>query len=283
MKKNILLIVFGLLAFSIYSQKSNLDKEAVINNQVEINKTEKSQKKEFVYKIKNPARLIHINLLNLNGTIEILTQSKKEIHLSVKKRYVSSKYDEGLKPLYGRNDNTEGTGFSILETEGTLTLENLDLRYLSEKPIVQVIIPENIPLKILLFRGQRGDLIMNDFSSDLEIKGNESHIKLNGLTGSLVLSSGGEIEVSFKRIESKHSISILSTENKDLNISIPSDSKVSLSLQSELGQILSDFEVIPSEEDTSWEWSTRLLGTINGGGAKLNAQSLMGNIIIKKN
>lgn len=283
MKKNILLATFVALTFTLYGQE--LDSALQFNNNENANthKVRQSEKKNFIYKIINGQTLKKIALLNANGSVEVLTHDKNEIHLSVEKRFRKSEYDSNLKPLYGRNDNTNGVGFSIVESGSIISIQNLDVRHLEKKPIIKVVIPINIPLKITLLKDQPGDLSINDFPSDLEITGNQSNINLSGLNSSLVLSSGGKIDVSYKRVEENKSISILSTENNDLVISMPSDSKVSLRLQSEMGQILTDFDVSSNENDDSWEWSQILLGTINGGGTSLSAQSVIGNIIIKKN
>lgn len=283
MKKNILFAVFAALTFALYGQESNIALHFNNNESGSSHRVRQSEKKNFIYKIIDRQGLKKIAVLNANGSVEVLTHDKNEIHLSVEKRFRKNQYDSNLKPLYGRNDNTDGIGFSIVESGSIISIQNLDIRHLEKKPIIKVVVPINIPLKITLLKDQPGDLSIIDFPSDLEITGNQSNINLNGLNSSLVLSSGGKIDVSYKSVEENKSISILSTENKDLLISMPSDSEVSLSLQSEMGQILTDFDVIPNENDDAWEWSKILLGTINGGGTTLNAQSVIGNIIIKKN
>lgn len=220
-----------------------------------------------------------INLEEITGTQLIMSVSDfKKVEIPEKAK--------GLKPIgsgilpdntnLGLNVETEGT---VLKLKGAIK-QSMDAEYTIKVPKgIAVMIDYHNPFTY-------GDIDVANFGSELEIKTLSDDINLKNVTGPLVLHSiSGNINVVFGTINQNAPISISSISG-DVDLTMPSDTKASLVMNTMQGQIFSDFDVKLSKEAEDGlsfiGGGKNLDGNINGGGVEINLKVISNNIYIRK-
>ncbi|MCX6564291.1 MAG: DUF4097 family beta strand repeat-containing protein [Candidatus Aminicenantes bacterium] len=120
-------------------------------------------------------------------------------------------------------------------------------------------------------------------------------IKLTNVSGSVVAeSTNGDIEVVLSRVAPGKPMSFV-TFNGAFDITLPADTKASLRIKSNMGEVFSDFDIalktppVDAEKTTNREGGKfrlnldrAVFGTINGGGPEFKFENFNGNIYLRK-
>jgi hypothetical protein len=150
-------------------------------------------------------------------------------------------------------------------------------------------VPRNTSLKLKSLDNGNVDIV--NINGEIEIENANGDITLENIAGSAVLSSVyGKISASFKAVNPKSPMMFTSFEG-DISVTFPGTINARLKMKSEKGQILSDFDIIPSKRQpvvTNVE-NTRIYsledwvtGSINSGGPEYVIKSYKGDIVLKK-
>ncbi len=138
-----------------------------------------------------------------------------------------------------------------------------------------------------------GNISVKDIKGELEINTVIGQVNLAKITGSVVASTvNGTIKAGFKGI-SPDAPMAFSTVNSPIDVTLPSNTKATLKMKTERGEIYSNFDMDVKEEQqkthkdykddyaetTLTKWTT---GKINGGGPELMFKSLHGDIHVRK-
>lgn len=136
-----------------------------------------------------------------------------------------------------------------------------------------------------------GNVEVFNIEGVIEVGNNNGNIILENIRGAAILSSAyGDITASFREVRPGAPMMFTSFEG-DIYLTLPATVNASLKMKSDKGEILSDFDILPSKrqpvvrqvENTAVysleDWTT---GSINKGGAEFVLQSYSGNITLKK-
>lgn len=121
-----------------------------------------------------------------------------------------------------------------------------------------------------------GDIRVENFKGDLKTSTSGGDIKLNGGSGSIqAKTSGGDIKLDYSGIN--EDIELI-TSGGDIDITVPSDFKASVKLNSAGGDVDCDFRA----ENIKTEGKRKLEADINGGGQIVMAKTSGGEINLNK-
>jgi len=138
-----------------------------------------------------------------------------------------------------------------------------------------------------------GDIVIQGVDGEHELNNVNGSIEARGVSGSVVASTtNGDVDVELVRPAEDKPMAF-SSLNGDVEIELPADTRVTLRLRSDRGDILTDFDVDlsrrPPKVETSRDGDTfrvevegEVYGTIGGGGAELTVKTYNGDIVIRQ-
>ncbi len=151
-------------------------------------------------------------------------------------------------------------------------------------------VPYNCSFKISTVMG---NISVKNVKGELEINTVNGKINLDKITGSAVASTvNGTIKVGFKEVTPDVPMAF-STINSHIDVTLPANTKATLKMKTDRGDIYTNFDIDVEEKkeksekegkedftETSWiKWTT---GEINGGGPEFVFKSLNGDIHVRK-
>ncbi|MFP2995486.1 DUF4097 family beta strand repeat-containing protein [Spongiivirga sp. MCCC 1A20706] len=250
MKKQTLLVLFTIVAFSINAQDFK-------------------QSLQGITKVK---------LMSTNDII-VKSHDKNEI-LIESNGHKRPEKAKGLKAIYaGGTDNT-GLGINVEKNGDVLEVTNLKNMH---GPKMVVYISESVAVHAEC--KTVGDLNISGFKSEIEVKATAGTIKILDVTGPVIAkASAGDITVEFSKVNQSSPISIYSSAG-DVDIKLPANTAANLDLRSTMGEIYTDFDLKFSNEkkDMKILSGRRHLKTeINNGGVGITLRSSVGDIYLRK-
>jgi hypothetical protein len=154
-------------------------------------------------------------------------------------------------------------------------------------------VPVNTSIKI---SGANLDVIqIENVSGEIEVESANGEIKLINVSGTVVAqTTNGDVTAILNRIAPNKPMSFV-TFNGDVDVTLPADTKATVRIKSNMGDVYSDFDVALKQTPAEMEKNPKkeggkfrisidrsIFGTINGGGAEFKFQNYNGNIYLRK-
>jgi DUF4097 and DUF4098 domain-containing protein YvlB len=239
--------------------------------------------------LSDPSRPALVKASLVNGGITVKAYDGKEVIVEARGRNrdgESARTDSNMKRII-----VSSTGLSVEE-------ENNEVRINTDsymRPIdLTISVPVHTSLKLSAVNS--GDIVVTGVDGELELNDVNGSLTLNNVSGSAVAHAlNGRLLATFSRVNQKPMA--FSSLNGDIDVTFPPDLKANLSLKSDRGEILTDFDVQiqtapvqPTVEDSrhngSGKYRVRIdktvHGTINGGGPEYQFTNFNGGIYIRK-
>jgi len=232
------------------------------------------------YKVSvGPSGKIMVN--NLYGEILIEGHSGSELIITVAGLKSAPERADGLRSLYGaRNDNT-GIGLSVTEENNAFEITGATRQ--AEDAKYKFLVPNNVSISFDCsspFADE--DIIIKDYSGEIEAKILNGGIEFENLTGPAVLYAiNGDVIGTFLTVNQENPISITSV-NGDVDVSLPSDTKADLKLSSVNGEIFTDMDIEFDEDEMPRIGGRKVKGKLNGGGVDIHLITINENIYLRK-
>lgn len=186
---------------------------------------------------------------------------------------------EGLKRI-----DLGGGGFTVEERDNVVTVgtghQNTD---------VEVLVPRSSLLKL---KTMSGEIVVEGIRGEVEANSMNGEVTMTGIQGTVVAHSlNGEIKVALDRVEPKPMS--FSTMNGDIDVTLPADTKATLKLRNDHGEVYSDFDLKvqskPLIEQGNREngkyrvkFERSMTAALNGGGPEISFRTLNGKIKIRQ-
>lgn len=209
--------------------------------------------------------------LNLEGKVEIVTVAAEGEF-------------QGLTGLKRANDIDEVGIFLDVDDDFERQVRTYYLLESGPARRFMIDILEDSNIKIDFDKQVTNELHISGKYQTLEINNLESPVNLRYLQGSLLVNSKSEVEASFSKIEEDSPISIVTTDDGNIFLYLPSDASIEVVARTISGNIYSDFDykVIEEKYGKSGLWRKELKGVVNGGKTKVFLQATSGDISIFK-
>lgn len=181
------------------------------------------------------------------------------------------------------------TGLSITEENNEMKISVESLRRTVDLTIQ---VPFNTSLKVSAFN--RGDVEVENISGEIEAKNHNGSIRLSNISGAAVANTfNGEVIVTFDKVTPDKPMSF-ATWNGDVDVTFPANLKANVMLQSQRGDVYSDYEISlmespkrPKRGERNEEGKLKIsfdhaiYGAINGGGPEYSFKNYNGDIFIR--
>jgi len=222
-------------------------------------------------------------IIRLNGgSLEVRGHNSDEIVVEAQGYEPPPEQARGLRPLYAGGPDNSGLGLNIEQDGRQVTLMSTrfqeDIDYL-------IYVPDQVFLQVTM--GPRNeDLELRDFRGEIEIKAHSDDVKLFNVSGPLVANSiSGDIEITFGEVNAQ-TPTVISVVSGDIDLSLPENTAANLHLKSVSGEVYTDFDIDlgkGSKQPGADPGMRRpIKGTINGGGASIELNTVSGNIYLRK-
>ena len=236
--------------------------------------------------LSDPSRPALVKASLVSGGITVKAYDGKEVVVEARARNRESAHsDSNMKRIL-----VSSTGLSVEE-------ENNEVRISTDsfaRPIdLTISVPVHTSLKLSAVNS--GDIVVTGVDGELDVNDVNGSVTLNNVSGSAIAHAlNGRVLVTFNRVNQKPMA--FSSLNGDIDVTFPADLKANLSLKSDRGEILSDFEVqvqasAPQQtvEDSRKDGGKYVVkidktvhAKINGGGPEYQFTNFNGSIYIRK-
>ncbi len=253
---------------------------------------ERGQPVVYRAKFNGPASERRLEVYLTRANLKIVPHNSDELVVEGDGLGPAPERAKGLQPLSGWGTDNTGVGLNAVVEGATIKLMKV-----SKKEADYVIkVPKNVSLKLeeMAF-WSHSHYEISDIEGEIEVKLKSGRLTIKNATGPVVASNtNGEMEVQFTRFGGPKPSAITSV-NGEVDVTLPADAKVNLKTKSIQGDIYTDFDVkINNGEKSDGKkddcncprigggGSTNTDGTINGGGVELRAETINGNVYIRK-
>ena len=221
------------------------------------------------------------------GGINIEEHSGTQLIITSDDNHKKPERANGLRSLYnsGASDNTD-IGLQVTEEGGIIYITGASKQ--AEDTDYYFKIPKGVNLKIDYSSPYaKDDIHIKNFSGEVEAKALHEGIKLENVTGPLVLNfTHGDIEIDFATINQNSPISITNIHGI-IDISLPSNTPAEVEMGAGFGEIFTNFDIKFSSPENKKGLAKvggkqAIKGTINGGGVKIHLKTFHDNIYLRK-
>jgi hypothetical protein len=218
-------------------------------------------------------------LLNVNGRITAEATDGPEVVVEAK-RSVKARSDEAAKELLAKLEIREEVGESTVRVESrpprTSGFNNASIEWV-------VKVPKGL---IVDFRTTNGGVSLNGLSGEIYAKTTNGGIKGTRLIvdkiEASVVNGGVEIELG-SPLDATDSVELTSV-NGGVTLALPAESKATITARAVNGgvRVSDELNADREEEPHEFERRRRFNGTLNGGGAKVNASTTNGGVRLSR-
>ena len=241
--------------------------------------------------LRDPSRpgLVKVNLMT--GGIVVKGYDGKEVVVEARLRGA----------IAGKKENKKSEGLKHIEiaTTGLTVEEENNVVSVNTGPMGRTVdltlqVPTATSLKLGCMND--GSIVVEKVEGEIEANNLNGPVTLTNVSGVVVAHSlNGEVLTQMEKVTPDKPMSF-STLNGDIDVTLPSDLKAKVKLETQNGEIYSDFEIglersprPPAVEDGRKEggkyrivFDKGVVGSINGGGPEIQFKTVNGNIRIRK-
>ncbi len=235
----------------------------------------------------DPTRPVNVRASLLNGGITVRTGDSKEVIVEAR---VRDEERSGRSRGSMKRIPMTSTGLSVEEENNQVRIGTDSVQRTIDLIIT---VPRQTSLK--LNTTNDGDIRVTGVEGEIDVNSTNGEVHLTGVSGSVVAHAlNGEIKVTMMRVDPKPMA--FSSLNGDIDVTFPADLKANISVRSDNGEVLSDFDIQlqaassqPIVEDSrgkGGKYKVKLdktvRGSINGGGPEIQFKNFNGDILIRK-
>jgi len=239
--------------------------------------------------LSDPSRPALIDVSLVHGSITVRGTNRKDVSVIA--------HPEADRP--SRRVDPDATGMRrIPQTAGYRISEEANrVKLSSDSPnrsvTFEIEVPARTNLKLSTVNG--GEILVENVEGELDISNVNGGITLNNVAGSVNAgTTNGSVRTTLTRVTAAKEMAFVSL-NGTVDVTLPPATKANLRLQSNNGDIYSDFDLQLSpaatptvEQGTSGNGRYRIrrnravVGTINGGGPEFELRTFNSNVYVRK-
>jgi DUF4097 and DUF4098 domain-containing protein YvlB len=241
-----------------------------------------------VVPLTDPARPVQLAARLLNGSITVKVHAAQNVVVEARLRA-----DEEPKSKGGpkRLVIPSSTGLSLEEENNQVSITAGEAQRVVD---LSILVPARTSVNLRTVND--GDILVSGVNGEINVNNVNGNVTLQDVSGYAVAHAlNGELKTNFKSIDPQKPMAF-SSLNGNIDVTFPADLKASISLQSEMGEVYSDFDVQfqpraaqPIVEDSRSKGGTfkvrvekTIRGTINGGGQEIQFKNFNGSIYIRR-
>ncbi len=238
------------------------------------------------------------------GSIKVKGYNGKEVIVTAKA--IDKKDNESMGKEYKgyldkhiKSDNkTDLTGLKKISSNGfELDIEEKDnhVEISSDHFNKRIDLEIKVPINFSLALGtvNNGDIYVSNVDGNHEISNVNGDIEMYAVSGSVVASTvNGKLVLEFDKVAPNTPMAFAGM-NKNIDLTLPADTKATLKMDSKMGEIYTDFDAEMVKSDPEVKKSTKsgvykvsvsqtVTAKLNGGGPEFKFKNFNGDIIVRK-
>ncbi len=242
----------------------------------------------------DPSRPAHVRAHLLSGSITVKAYDGKDVIVEAKARRED---DEDQEERPEREHGTlrriplSTTGLNVEAENNQVNISTSALRRAVDLTLT---VPVHTSLSLHTVNG--GNIVVTGVDGELDVNDVNGEVMLKNVSGSAVAHAlNGRVLATFSRVDPQKPMAF-SSLNGDIDLTLPADTKATLSMRTDNGEVYSDFDIqlqatTPQQtvEDGRGKGGKYVVkveknvkGTINGGGQEIQLKNFNGNIYIRK-
>jgi len=156
---------------------------------------------------------------------------------------------------------------------------------------LEIQVPKNFSLKLSCINN--GNVLVENVNGEMEVSNVNGSIDMINVSGSVVANTtNGHVKIIFDKITSDTNMAF-SSFNKNVDITLPSNTKATIKAKTDGGDIYTDFDMdidkrkpVVEKNNNGGSYKVRIeewtYGKINGGGPEIMLKSFNGDLYIRK-
>jgi hypothetical protein len=235
---------------------------------------------------RNSTRPRVVNVNTSQGSISVKVYAGKEVIVETRSKGSERRERERADGL--RRIDLPPRGLYVEEEDNVVQVRSTN----HDSGNVVITVPTDTSLHL---RSAHGDITVEGVHGEVEANTANGELRLTGISGTVVASSSnGEIKVVMDKVDPGKPLSF-SSNNGDVDVTLPADFKGNVKLRSLHGSVWSDFDVkLTAGQPVTTpqggadgkpfrvQFDRTIFGTINGGGTEASFNTLNGKILIRK-
>lgn len=240
--------------------------------------------------LSDPSRPAVVKANLVQGGITVKGYEGSEVIVEARRR--SRKGRSGGKKSAGlRRIEVLATGLSIEEENNEV---KIDTGHPNKTVDLDIQVPQQSSLKLGCVNS--GHITVEHVSGEIEVNNVNGRITVTDVSGAVVAHTvNGGVKVTFREVTPDKLMSF-STLNGDIEVAFPSDFRATVKMQSDRGEIYTDFDIeiearrrepiVEDSREGRGRYRVRtenaMYGNINGGGPEISFKTFNGSIYIRK-
>lgn len=228
-----------------------------------------------------------VDITNLTGVIKIVGHNGSDISVTASGLEDPPERAKGLKPISGGGVDNSGIGLNVTEVGNVISISGASKRSADADYVFKI--PNSLAVKVDYSSPfTSGDVQVEDFGGEFEMEALNDGVSLKNVTGPVYLDLiNGDIDIVFESLNQESPMS-LKTINGEVDVTFPASSKANLDLYSLHGDIYTDLDIDmekSKDQGSGMKFiggSSKVEGTINGGGVDVKISTINGNLYLRK-
>lgn len=249
---------------------------------------------KMVVPLSNPGSKGSLEVGLIMGSIKVEGYNGKEVIVTAKT--VKNEERPGRKSR--NNESSDLTGLKKISSNAfELEIEEkgnhveISSSHYNQKIDLEIKVPINFSLD--LGTVNNGNIYVSNVTGSHEISNVNGDIEMFAISGSVVASTvNGKIIIAFDEVAPNTPMAFANM-NKQIDLTLPSNTKATLKMDSKMGEVYTDFEAEIVKTDPQIKKSTDegvykvsvsqvVTAKINGGGPEFKFKNFNGDIIVRK-
>jgi hypothetical protein len=249
---------------------------------------------QFVVGLTDPSRPARITLSLINGGVTVRGSNRGDVTVIARpreeRRPTRRRGTEPSDTTSGLRRLTQPVGFSIQEDRNELSI---DVDNVNQTVDFELLVPTRTNLTLNVVNG--GNIVVENVEGELELENTNGSITATNVAGTVIANTtNGNVTARMTSLAAKQPMAFTSL-NGNVDVTLPASARANLRLRSDMGEVLSDFDVQmrPSAPATindnrrgggrfQIEVNKSIFGTINGGGPEIEMRTFNGNVFLRK-
>ena len=243
---------------------------------------------QFIVTLSDPSRPARVNLDLVHGAVTVRGSNRTDMAIIARPR--EERPRRGSGNTSGLRRLSQPAGFSVEEDRNELTI---DIDNVNRAVDFELLVPTRTNLKLEVVNG--GNIVIENVDGELELENTNGGITLTNVAGTVIANTtNGNVTARMTSMAAKRPMAFTSL-NGNVDVTLPASARASLQLRSDMGEVLSDFDVQlrPAPAATvsdnrrgggrfQIEVNKSIYGTINGGGPEIEMRTFNGNVFLRK-
>jgi DUF4097 and DUF4098 domain-containing protein YvlB len=238
----------------------------------------------------DPTRPGTVRIGLINGGITVKAHAGREVIIEA--RSDDDDRDNDRQAVRGglRRIPNRSSGLTVEEDDNVMRVSTS-----SHNRTTNLVLQVPVQTSLKLSCTNDGDINVDGVTGDVEANNTNGAVRLTNVSGSVVAHAfNDDLTVSMVRVDPQKPMSF-SSFNGDIDVTLPANLKATVKMQTEMGDIYSDFDMqiqpvatqrVEDTRSSRGRYQIRLekvvSGAINGGGPEISFKNYNGDIRIRK-